>query len=195
MVNVFPKTWKGGKNEIHEAVQIGHIHSQGLYYGLSAQESERPNQTAFHDIRKRMLRMLELGMKIGVAGLFSSLLCLQVEKFWGICLTEEKKARYLNGAVSNRSCPEDPAPSCALGYKAASNWPNSRTEKGRQAVYTYCFATLFCAPAIAEDTSAELQGVSGNHLTITNYLNVPPEAQILQVQKEIGTQSSPLYSC
>ena len=83
MVAGFPETGKGREDEVHDAVQVGHIDGEDLDNELGTEEDEGAGDGAFHGIGEGAFRVLIFGTKGGVVGFFAEFFGSGVEELGG----------------------------------------------------------------------------------------------------------------
>lgn len=81
MIAVLPEGREGEEDEVHEAVEVGHVNCEDLNYDLSAQELEGPRDGAFHCVGETTFWVFIFSMERCVAGFFALVLSFHMEKF------------------------------------------------------------------------------------------------------------------
>ena len=148
---------EGGKDEVGEAVEVGHVDGEGDDDGLRGHHDE--------GARDRLLQFLEAGVGVagrvdavgGVARLLAEALRLFRQELRGVGLAEEEEAEALDGEGEDAGGVEDPAPGDLGGDEGARDGPDGGAEHGRQRVRGDGAAALVGGPAVGEDAAADGQ--------------------------------------
>jgi hypothetical protein len=160
VVDALPEAGEGGEDEVEDAVEVRHVDGEDLHNGLRGQEAEGPHEGASEGVGEGAFRVLKFGLEVGVAGFIAEPFGFLMQEFGRVGFSEEEEAGDLDDGVGDRGGVECPAPGGSLRDEAACDGPNCWSEEGRQAVDTDGPTSLLGPPTIAEDATADLNGIS-----------------------------------
>lgn len=78
VVSEFPEGGEGGEDEVHEAVEVGHVDREDLDDDLSAEEDKGAGERAFHSIGEGASGVFVLGVQGRVVGFFPKFFSFRV---------------------------------------------------------------------------------------------------------------------
>lgn len=158
VVALCPEDGEGGEDEIHQAVEVCGVDSQDLDDGLGAEEAEGADEAAFEGLHEGAIRVVVFRVEILVAGFLHEGDLFVVQEFRGVCFAQEEEAGELDEGVGDGGRVEGPAPGGFFRDEPAGDGANRGTEEGGETVEGDGAATLFGAPAVAEDAAADCEG-------------------------------------
>ena len=83
LVAGFPEEGKGREDEVHEAVEVGHVDGEDLDDDLGAEEDEGAGDGAFHGVGEGAFGVFVFGVEDRVGGFFAEFFGFDVEEFRG----------------------------------------------------------------------------------------------------------------
>lgn len=123
MVDFAEDGGEGGKNEIEEPEQIGHVERDELHDGLRRQHPSGPNHGAADGLHHRLLAVLR-NVQVLIARLLEQTVATFLEDYGTMRLGQEEIACELNDTRGDGGRVKNPAPCGVLCNEAASQWTN-----------------------------------------------------------------------
>jgi hypothetical protein len=92
VVAVLPEAREGGEDEVHEAVEVGHVEGEDLHDYLGAEELEGPDQGDSEGLGDGAFGVVVFCEECFVSGGFDELFLLAMKKNGSICFLQEEEA-------------------------------------------------------------------------------------------------------